>query len=97
MPDITEAGKDPIDRELVGVQEVDAARELSEAEHSYLDESVGIERDSRTEEVGAKAPTRAEQEWIESFGKVNGMEDGEFDIDGLLAKGVAVEEDTRVD
>jgi hypothetical protein len=42
-------------------------------------------------------PTRAEQKWIESIGKVNGMEDVEFDIDGLLAKGVAVEEDTQVE
>jgi hypothetical protein len=51
----------------------------------------------RSTEVGTEAPTEGEQEWIESFGKVNGMEDGEFDIDGLLAKGVTVEEDTQVD
>jgi hypothetical protein len=36
LPDVTEADMDPIDRELVGVQEVDAAKELSKVEYKLF-------------------------------------------------------------
>lgn len=97
LPDITEADMDPIDRELAGVPEVDGVSESTGVEHGYVDESISLKRDIRMEEVSIEGRTQAEQKLVESFGKVNGMEDVEFDIEGSLAKLVAVGEGLLVD
>jgi hypothetical protein len=97
LPDITEADMDPIDRELAGVPEVDGVGESTGVEHDYVDESMNLERDIRMEDVSIEGRTQAEQKLIEDFGKVNGMEDVEFDIESSLAKLDAVEEGSLVD
>jgi len=61
LPDVTEADMDPIDRELAGVGEVDGVSDLSDVEHSDLDESMSLEQDICTEDVHTQELTRVKQ------------------------------------
>ena len=60
LPDVTEADMDPIDRELAGVGEVDGMSGWSDAEHSYLDESMSIEQDICTEDAHTQELTEGD-------------------------------------
>ena len=58
LPDVTEADMDPIDRELAGVGEVDGVSDLSDVEHSDLDESMSLEQDICTEDAHTQELTQ---------------------------------------
>jgi hypothetical protein len=91
MPEVTEAGLDSIDRELVGVGEANGSSDLSELEQSDVGESRNFQPE--IDEAGNEDEelTQAAQNSIESVGGASGVVDVELDSEYRFTEAVTAE------